>query len=85
MERIATDILGPLPLSKKGNRYILIVSDYFTKRVEAYALPNQLAETVAGVIITEFIARFGVCVEIHSDQGVITSVSCFMRFAVSWE
>ena len=77
MERIATDILGPLPLSKKGNR--------FTKWVEAYALPNQLAETVAGVIITEFIARFGVCVEIHSDQGVITSVSCFMRFAVSWE
>ena len=69
MERIATDILGPLPLSKKGNRYILIVSDYFTKWVEAYALPNQLAETVAGVIVTEFIARFGVCLEIHSDQG----------------
>ena len=30
-ERIALDILGPLPLSNKGNKYILVISDYFTK------------------------------------------------------
>ena len=29
MERIATDILGELPLPDKGNRYILVASDYF--------------------------------------------------------
>ena len=28
-ERIALDILGPLPLSNKGNKYILVISDYF--------------------------------------------------------
>ena len=37
-ERIAIDVLGPLPLSNSGN--ILLVVDYFTKWPEAYPLPN---------------------------------------------
>ena len=28
---IAADIVGPLPKSSTGNKYILVVSDYFTK------------------------------------------------------
>jgi hypothetical protein len=27
MERVALDLIGPLPLSHKGNKYVLIVSD----------------------------------------------------------
>ena len=34
MNRIATDILGELPITKNGNRYILVVSDFFTKWTE---------------------------------------------------
>jgi hypothetical protein len=30
MERIASAILGPLPVTKHENRYILVVADYFT-------------------------------------------------------
>lgn len=40
MERIALDILGPLPLSESENQYLLIVADSFTKWPEAYPLPN---------------------------------------------
>ena len=69
MERIALDILGPLPLSDKGNKYLLVLSDYFTRWPEAYPLPNQEASTVAEVLVKEFISRFGVPKEIHSDQG----------------
>ena len=31
MERIAVDILGELPITERGNRYILVIGDYFTK------------------------------------------------------
>ncbi len=30
MERVAIDVLGPLPLSTSGNKYLLIAADYFT-------------------------------------------------------
>lgn len=55
MERIALHILGPLPLSDNGNRYLLIVADYFTKWPEAYPLPNQEATTVAKVLVNEMV------------------------------
>ena len=69
MERIATDILGELPMTECGNRYILVVSDYFTKWTECFAIPNMEARTVADKIVREVITRFGVPTMIHSDQG----------------
>ncbi|GBN54731.1 hypothetical protein AVEN_48046-1 [Araneus ventricosus] len=30
-ERMALDILGPLPVTTKGNRYAQVLMDYFTK------------------------------------------------------
>lgn len=68
-ERIAVDVLGPLPETYKGNKCILVVGDYFTKWVEAIALPNQEAETVAQSLVDTVISRFGVPKELHSDQG----------------
>ena len=69
MERIATDILGELPVTDKGNRYILVVSDYYTKWTEAFPMPNMEARTVADIIVREVVSRFGVPYIIHSDQG----------------
>ena len=70
MERIALDIiLGPLPVTDYGNRHILVVSDYFTKCVEAFPMPDQEASTVAELLVKEVVCRFGVPLIIHSDQG----------------
>ncbi|GFX99504.1 retrovirus-related Pol polyprotein from transposon 412 [Trichonephila clavipes] len=38
-ERIAFDILGPLPRTASGNKYLLVVMDYFTKWPEVYPIP----------------------------------------------
>ena len=69
LDRVAIDILGELPETSKGNKYILVISDYFTKWTEAYAIPNQSAMTVADVIAQQFITRFGAPRLIHSYQG----------------
>ena len=69
MERVALDIAGPWPLSENGNKYTLVVSDYFTKWAEAYPIPDQEAKTVAEVFVNQFVARFGAPLLIHTDQG----------------
>ena len=68
------DIVGPLPRTQRGNRYILTVVDRFTKHAEAYALPDQNAVTIARVFLNEFISRFGVPYIIHTDQGALIRV-----------
>lgn len=68
-ERIAMDITGPFPTSTNGNKYMLVVIDYFTKWPEVYAIQNQEAVTVADALIQNWISRFGVPMELHTDQG----------------
>ncbi len=47
LERLGIDIVGPLPTSEKGNKYITVVVDYFTKYPLAFATDNIRTETVA--------------------------------------
>ncbi|GFV61211.1 retrovirus-related Pol polyprotein from transposon 412 [Trichonephila clavipes] len=65
----AFDILGPLPRSSDGNNNILVVMVYFTKWTEAYPIPDQEASTVGEVLVQHWISRFGVPLQLHSDQG----------------
>ena len=69
IDRVAIDIFGPLPPSDSGNRYIIVIMDYFTKWAEAIAIPNQEAITVARAFVTQFVCRLGVPYKVHTDQG----------------
>jgi transposase InsO family protein len=42
---------------------------FIIKWLEAYAIPNQEASTVAEALVTNFFCRFGISRELHSDQG----------------
>ena len=44
---MAVDLMGPLTESKSGNRYAMVVGDYFSQWMEAIPVPNQEATTVA--------------------------------------
>lgn len=82
MERISVDILGPLPLSKAGNRYILVMVDGFTKWTECVAIPNQEAKTVAEAFVNNFVCRFGVPLQLHSDQGKCFESKLFQEMCI---
>ena len=66
---VVVDILGPFPESSGGNKYILIVVDHFTKWIEAYAILNQEATTVAQKLLKEWFFRFSPPESLLSDQG----------------
>ena len=67
-EMLAMDFLGPLPQTHRGNKYLLVLADYYTKWVEAYPLPDQQARTVAQVLVDEVFCRLGVPAILHSDK-----------------
>ena len=66
--RIAMDIVGPLPKSRLGNRFILVICDYATRYPEAIPLRSIDAVHVAEELIKVF-ARLGIPEEILTDQG----------------
>jgi len=69
LERFAVDVFGPLPKSKDGNSYVLVICDCFTRWIEAIPFPNQEAETVVRAFVDQYISHFGVPLQIHSDRG----------------
>ena len=66
---MAVDLLGPLPESKNGNRYVLVVGVYFSRWMEALPVSNQEASTVAEKLVDEVFLRFSPPEQLHSDQG----------------
>jgi hypothetical protein len=68
-QRIGIDIVGPLPLTKKKNRYIVVATDYLTKWPEARALKGATAIEVAEFIFEDIITRHGCPQVILTDQG----------------
>src|SRR3954447_16771290 len=68
-ERIGIDFVRPLERTKKGNRYILVITDYLTKWPEAKAMKEATANNVIQFIYEKVICRHGCPKIILSDRG----------------
>ena len=66
------DFVGPIKLPTKGSRaqYIIVATDYLTKWVEEKATPKNDACTIAKFIFENIFTRYGLSLEIVSNQGV---------------
>ena len=67
-ERMAMDIVGPLPHSRAGHKYILVTCDYATRYPDAIPLRSIDAEHIADELVKLF-SRVGIPKEILTDQG----------------
>jgi len=47
---VAVDLVGPMPMTPRGNSWILVLTDHFTRWAGALAIPDASAPTVAGVL-----------------------------------
>ena len=66
--RVGIDLVGPLPETRAGNKYIITLSDYFTKWPEAAPLQSKCAEGVADFLFRTF-CQHGWPRYVQSDQG----------------
>ena len=68
-ELMGMDILVDLKVTAKGNKHIVVITDYYTKWPEAFAVPDHKAETLAKIIVTKIMSRHGAPERIITDRG----------------
>ena len=66
---VAVDLVGPMPVSARGNSWILVLTDHFTRWSDAIAIPDATAPTVARTLDQRVFCYMGLPERIHSDQG----------------
>jgi hypothetical protein len=68
MQKLNVDLIGPLPIDTKGNKYILVIIDMFTRFTELIPVPDATAETTAAELFRHF-GRYGAAEKLWSDNG----------------
>jgi hypothetical protein len=66
---IHVDIVGPLPISKEGFRYLFTIINRSSRMLEAVPLTIIETETCRDTLISQWVARFGVPAHLTSDRG----------------
>ena len=67
-EFIAMDLLA-LPESLTGNKYAMVVMDYFSRYAIVVAIPDKTAETVASVLVDQVVLKYGPPNKLLTDNG----------------
>ncbi len=62
------DLVRKLPQTSKGNVYIMIMIEHFSKWVELITLPNKSSYNTNQAFLQQVLSRFGACVECLIDQ-----------------
>ena len=58
-EQVAIDLLGPLPRTRAGYEYILVITDRFSKMTKVHALRGISAYQVGKAFCTEWVYHYG--------------------------
>ena len=81
-ETVSTDLVGPLPRSSKGNNYLLVFQDRFTKWVQCRPIRKATSKAVSQALYEEVITRFGCPRYIISDNGTQYTGQTFRQLLV---
>lgn len=68
-QHIHIDIVGPLPTTAQGHRYLVTMIDRLTKWPEAIPTDEITADRIATIVYQHWISRFGCPTTLTSDQG----------------
>ena len=69
LEYVAIDILGPLRKTTDGHRYLLCITDRYSKIIRTIPLKNITAATVAKAFCEHWVFHYGPSAHLLSDNG----------------
>jgi transposase InsO family protein len=67
--RIHADLFGPMLTADSNKKFILCITDAFTKYAVVTSIQNKKAETVADAVFKEWFCKFRIPAQIHTDSG----------------
>lgn len=76
-EKIYMDMVGPLPTTTSGNKYILTFQDDLSKFFWCAPMPDAEAETVAKIFYSEIISKYGIPARLVTDNGTNFTAKLF--------
>ncbi|XP_039275283.1 protein NYNRIN-like [Nilaparvata lugens] len=76
--------MGPYPLSKRRNRFILVITDSFSWWIEAYPLPHGDANTIGHMMDTHLFPRWGYPKTLLSDNGTQFTGKLWNELCLKW-
>jgi hypothetical protein len=67
--RWSCDLARELPQTSKGNVYIMIMIEHFSKWVDLVVLPDRSSHSTSQAFLQHVLTRFGACAECITNQG----------------
>ncbi len=68
-EKWGIDLMGPLPMIRRGHQFIVVATYYFTNFAKVRALKSLVKQEVARFLYEQIFIQFGTPLEIVSDNG----------------
>ncbi len=62
------DVVRPLPITLKGNQYIIVAMEYLSKWQEAKAVSEANALSISNFLYQKIICRFGCFTYLHTNR-----------------
>jgi hypothetical protein len=69
MYRWGVDLCGPFPATGRGNQYILVAVEHYSKHLELVPIPNKEPATTAAALAAAVLGRYGSPAELVTDRG----------------
>ncbi|KAH0820908.1 hypothetical protein GEV33_001883 [Tenebrio molitor] len=85
LEAIACDLMGPYPRTPSGNRFILVVTDLFSRWVEGFAIPTSTTSVIVRLLEEEVFTRQGYPGAIITDNGSQFTSRRWTRACRHWQ
>ncbi|PNH10576.1 Retrovirus-related Pol polyprotein from transposon [Tetrabaena socialis] len=67
--RWGVDLCGPFNRTARGNTYVMVLIEHFSKYVLLVPIPDKHADQTAFVFLHHVLGRYGACAEVCTDQG----------------
>lgn len=84
-QKVAVDLVGPLPETPRHHRWILVIMDHFTRWQDAIPLVDATAPTVAAALDERVFCYLGLPEQIHSDQGAQFESQLISELCTLWQ